>query len=41
MGISGLLEEINEDFDLYGLKEGEWHRFEKNVNYTAFLVRKK
>jgi hypothetical protein len=41
MGISRLWVEINIDFDIYGLKEDNWYKFERNVNYHAFLVKKK
>lgn len=41
IGISKLWEEINKDFDLYGLKEENWQEFKKNVNYKAFLVKRK
>ena len=41
MGISRRLVEIEEILDVYGLKNGNWVRFQKNVNYEAFLVRKK
>ena len=41
MGVSGIWDEIKDDFELYGLKDGEYIAFEKDVNYEAFLVRKK
>jgi hypothetical protein len=41
IGIAGLWEEISIDFDVYGLKEDNWHEFKINVNYDAFLVRRK
>lgn len=41
IGIANNLAEIVQDFDVYGLKDGEWYRFEKNVDYGAFLVRRK
>jgi hypothetical protein len=41
MGIAGLWEEISTDFEVYGLKDDNWHEFEKNVNYDAFLVKRK
>jgi hypothetical protein len=41
IGISGIWEEISKDFEIYGLKEDNWHSFEKNVNYDAFLVKRK
>lgn len=41
IGIANNLTEITQDFDIYGFKEGEWCGFEKNVEYEAFLVRRK
>jgi len=41
MGITKYFEEVKEDFLIFGLKEGEWENFEKDVEYTAFLVRRK
>ncbi|HWZ04658.1 MAG TPA: hypothetical protein VNX40_13670 [Mucilaginibacter sp.] len=41
MGVSGIWDEIKDDFELYGLKDGKYIEFEKDVNYEAFLVRKK
>jgi hypothetical protein len=41
MGVSGIWHEIKDDFELYGLKDEAYVEFEKNVNYEAFLVRKK
>ena len=28
-------------FDIFGFKDNNWHQFEKNTNYEAFLVQKK
>ena len=41
IGVSGIWEDIKDDFELYGLKDEEYQKFEKNINYEAFLVRKK
>ncbi len=41
IGITNNLEEIIGDFDLYGLREGEWQEFVKGVEYEAFLVRRR
>ena len=41
IGISGLLEEISIYFYVYGLKDDIWHDFQKNVNYEAFLIKRK
>lgn len=41
MGVAANLREIETILEVYGLKEGDWHRFKKNVNYEAFLVRRR
>ena len=41
MGITKYLDEIKQDFHVYGLLNGEWEHFEKDVDYTAFVVRRK
>lgn len=41
MGLTKYLAEIEEDFDLYGQREGEWENFEKGVEYEAFLAQRK
>jgi len=41
IGIGAMLVDINLDFDVYGFKDGLWRSFQKNVNYTAFLVKRK
>ena len=41
IGISGLLQEISIYFYVYGLKDDIWHDFQKNVNYEAFLIKRK
>jgi hypothetical protein len=41
MGIAGIWEEIRINFEVYGLKDDNWHEFKRNVNYDAFLVKKK
>lgn len=41
MGINRLLDEINKDFDIYGTIGDSVHLFEKNINYEAFLVKRK
>lgn len=40
MGISRYLDEIKNDFEVYGLKEGQWHFFEKGTEFDAFLVKR-
>jgi len=41
MGIAKYYEDVKHDFDIYGLKDGEWEFFKKDIEYTAFLVRRK
>jgi hypothetical protein len=41
MGLTKYLNEILEDFDLFGQKEGEWEVFKKGVEYGAFLCQRK
>ena len=41
IGIAGLLEEISIDFDVFGVIEDIAYPFQKNVNYEAFLVKRK
>ena len=40
MGITKYLEEVKQDFNVFGLLNGEWENFEKDVDYTAFLARR-
>lgn len=41
MGITKYIDEIKNDFDIYGLRENEWEKFVKEIEYDAFLVRRK
>jgi hypothetical protein len=41
MSIASLWNEISTNFYVYGLINGSWHEFQRNVNYEAFLVKKK
>ena len=41
MGITKYLDEIRQDFHVFGLLNGEWEQFEKEVDYTAFVVKRK
>jgi len=41
MGITRYIDEIKSDFEIYGLKENEWEEFLKEIEYEAFLVRRK
>lgn len=40
-GLTKYLLEIRRDFQVFGLKDDEWEPFEKDVNYEAFLVKRK
>ena len=40
MGITKYLDEVRQDFEVYGLLSGEWENFEKDIDYTAFVVRR-
>ncbi len=41
MGINKYLEEIKQDFEIYGELEDGWEEFRKDVEYEAFLVKLK
>ena len=41
MGISNNWQEINTEFEVYGLINEEWKLFEAGKDYDAFLVRRK
>ncbi|TFF30373.1 hypothetical protein E2R66_27550 [Mucilaginibacter psychrotolerans] len=41
IAISGLFDEISIDFEVYGIIDNAIYTFQRNVNYEAFLVRKK
>jgi len=41
MGISKYIDDVKNDFYIFGLKEGEWEDFKKEVDYSAFLVKRK
>jgi hypothetical protein len=38
MGITNNWKEISMDFDVYGLKNGQWEPFQLRRDYEAFLV---
>ena len=40
MGITKYIDEVRYDFEVYGLLNGEWQNFEKDIDYSAFLVRR-
>lgn len=41
IGISKYFDEVKKDFIVFGMLNGEWKEFEKEVNYTAFVVKRK
>ena len=41
MGITKYLDEIQKDYHIYGLRNEEWESFEKEINYEAFLAKRK
>ncbi len=42
MGITKYIDEVKTDFHVvYGQLEGEWDEFQKDTEYSAFLVRRK
>lgn len=41
IGIAKYIDEIKEDFEVYGEDEDEWKEFEVGKNYTSFLTRRK
>ena len=41
MGINGIIDNISTDFTVYGIIEDVAYSFEKNVNYEAFLMKRK
>ncbi len=41
IGITNFLDEISNDFEVYGLRDGEWEEFEIDADYEAFLVKRK
>lgn len=41
MAINTYYDEIKQDFSIFGLLDGEPNTFEKNVNYTGFLIKRK
>ncbi len=41
MGIAANFKEISSLLHIYGFLNGNWHQFEKNINYEAFFVLRK
>ena len=40
IGITKYIDEVRQDFEVYGLLNGEWEDFEKDIDYTAFVVKR-
>jgi hypothetical protein len=41
MAISKYFDELSETFEIKGFLHGDFSRFKKNMNYTAFLIKRK
>jgi hypothetical protein len=41
IGITNHWKEINNDFEVFGLKDGEWQPFEIRKEYDAFLIQRR
>jgi hypothetical protein len=41
IGLTNNLEEIRNDFEIYGFIQKSWEPFEKGCDYEAFLIKKK
>lgn len=41
IGVGKYLDEVENDFWIFGLLNGAWEKFEKEIDYTAFMVRRK
>jgi hypothetical protein len=41
MGITKYFDEVKQDFLVFGLRDGEWEDFTKEIDYTAFVGRRK
>ncbi|MES2141196.1 MAG: hypothetical protein V4511_15925 [Bacteroidota bacterium] len=41
IGITNNLLEIKKDFEVFGLKDDQWHQFRKETEYKAFLIKRK
>jgi hypothetical protein len=39
--LSNILDEINDEFEVLGFFEGDWEIFERNRDYSAFLITKR
>ena len=40
MGISKYIDEVKQDFSVFGMLNNEWYEFEREIDYTAFLVKR-
>jgi hypothetical protein len=41
MGITKYIDEVKNDFHVFGQLEGEWKEFQKDIDYNAFVVRRR
>jgi hypothetical protein len=41
MGISKYISEVEHEFEIYGLLDGEWTYFKPDYNFSSFLIRRK
>jgi hypothetical protein len=41
IGISRHLDEIQLEFEIFGLRENQWTHFSRNINYEAFIIKRK
>lgn len=41
MGISKFLDEVNQDFEVYGQLNDSWENFKLNTEFEGFLIRRK
>ena len=41
IGLTNNLKEIKKDFEVFGLKDNQWHEFKNGAEYSAFLIRRK
>lgn len=41
MGITKYLQEVNEDFEIFGENIDDWEGFRKDVDYDGFLIKRK
>lgn len=40
MGISKYYDKVSHDFEVYGLKDEQWIRFDKEIDFEAFVVKR-